>query len=43
MDSYPDDDLLPGIEHRIFEDHDADAAHTFKEETLGFTQPSRSS
>jgi hypothetical protein len=43
MDSYPDDDLLPGIEDRIFEDHDADAAHTFEEETSGFTQPSRSS
>ena len=38
MDAYPDDDILPGIEHRIFEDHNTDVAKIFTEETAGFAE-----
>ena len=38
MDSYPDDGLLPDIEHRIFEDHETDPLRIFAEETAGFAE-----
>ena len=38
MDSYPDNDILPGIEHRIFEDHDTNSTQLFSEETSGFAE-----
>ena len=38
MGCYPDDGLLPDIEHRIFEDHDTDPSHKFTEETAGFAE-----
>jgi hypothetical protein len=42
LDSYPDNDLLPGmpVEHRIsgFQDHNLDSSDTFAEETTGFTE-----
>ena len=36
MDTYPDDDLLPDIQHHIFEDNNTNATETFAEETSGF-------
>ena len=38
MNTYPDDGLLPQIEHRIFEDHEMNASSTFTEETAGFAE-----
>ena len=36
MDTYPDDDLLPDIQHCIFEDNNTNTTETFAEETSGF-------
>ena len=36
MNTYPDDDLLPDIQHRIFEDNNTNATDTFAEETSSF-------
>ena len=38
MNTYPDNGLLPQIEHRIFEDHETNASSTFAEETAGFAE-----
>ena len=36
MNTYPNDDLLPDIQHHIFEDNNTNATDTFAEETSGF-------
>ena len=38
MDTYPDHGLLPGIEHRVFENHTSDSSEIFAEETAGFSE-----
>ena len=40
MDLYPDDDLVPGLEHCIFQDHDTNVQKVFAEETASFSEPS---
>ena len=37
MNAYPDDRLLPGLEHRIFENHTLESSEIFAEETAGFS------
>ena len=38
LDTYPDHGLLPGIEHRVFENHTPDSSKIFAEETAGFSK-----
>ena len=38
LDTYPDHGLLPGIEHRVFENHTPDSSEIFAEETAGFSE-----
>ena len=36
MDTYPDDELLPGLEHHIFENHTLESSEIFAKETTSF-------
>ena len=38
MNTYPDNGLLPGLEHRVFENHTLNPVKIFTEETAGFSE-----
>jgi hypothetical protein len=35
LEQYPEDDILPGIENNVVEDHESDVSRIFSEETAG--------